>query len=213
LACEENVAVCAQRERRTICGIINCFLKVFPLFTGIVEKWGVQIKAMSLNRPAAKRNAEIRVLEDRVFPLEKVDLPDQCAQILAYWQICAERDHREIPRRRDIDPVELVAFLPSIALVDVMETLSRRDFRIRVLGTRLTRMFGEQTGKLISETPLSLRKVNVYDRVVLERSGFYVHGTLWFLGKGDCGYSELCLPLTNDRTEIDKILIFVEFKS
>src|SRR5258706_15842064 len=68
--------------------------------------------------------------------------------IHSYWQ--SKRNGRRMPSRADIVPAELTLPLPLILLADVLD--GGRDFRYRLLGTRLTPYFPKRaTGKTFTE--------------------------------------------------------------
>lgn len=67
-------------------------------------------------------------------------------QAYCYW--LSKCNAQRIPARRDIDPAEMVRFLPHVTLVDVLEPL---DFRFRLIGTAISdRQQGQQTGACFS---------------------------------------------------------------
>jgi hypothetical protein len=66
------------------------------------------------------------------------------ARVLAYWD--RKRGDRFAPRRADIDPADLVEFLPRIMLADVLR--EPLEFRYRLSGTGIAGVHGkDQTGK------------------------------------------------------------------
>jgi hypothetical protein len=65
-----------------------------------------------------------------------------------YWN--GKRGAREMPARRDLDPIEMRAFLPQVMLLDVID--GGRDFFCRVVGSDIRERIGfELTGHLLSE--------------------------------------------------------------
>jgi hypothetical protein len=68
--------------------------------------------------------------------------------LYSYWIL--KRGSRRMPRRSDIDPVEIPALLPSIFLVDIGGSPLR--FRFRLIGTAIcARWGGDETGKYLDE--------------------------------------------------------------
>src|ERR1044072_3402441 len=88
---------------------------------------------------------------------------------LAYWQRkCGER---HMPRRADIDPIEIPELLPFIRLVDVV---APGQYRYRVVGTEVEQMHGglKFNGRFVHEAlppVLAEHIVPVYDECVRER--------------------------------------------
>jgi hypothetical protein len=69
---------------------------------------------------------------------------------LSYWERI--RGSRAMPRRCDIDPVEIPRLLPFVMLVDVLE--NPRDFRFRLVGTEIDAITAVKLrGQRFSETP------------------------------------------------------------
>ena len=65
-----------------------------------------------------------------------------------FWQ--SKCRGREMPSRSDFDPAEMIAFLPGITLIDVVD--DARRFVYRLLGTREVAMRGnDATGKGVAE--------------------------------------------------------------
>ncbi|MBI1260554.1 MAG: PAS domain-containing protein [Rhizobiales bacterium] len=70
------------------------------------------------------------------------------AEIWAYWH--SKCQDGQIPARSDIHPRELVRHMPYIMLADSFN--NGADFRIRLMGTSLIEMIGEdRTGKTLRE--------------------------------------------------------------
>src|SRR5690554_3316287 len=68
----------------------------------------------------------------------------------SYWD--AKRAGRLMPSRLDIDPAEIVAFLPSIIILDVVSHAPLR-LRYRLVGTmEAEARGGDPTGKLVGES-------------------------------------------------------------
>jgi hypothetical protein len=118
--------------------------------------------------------------------------------LYAYW--IAKRGYRRMPRRADIDPIDIPNLLPSVFLVDVGGPPLR--FRYRLIGTAICgRWGGDATGKYLDKVDVDgdldtmLRQ---YTAVVetgtprfdvaefMTESGRYLH------------YRRLLLPLSED---------------
>ena len=84
--------------------------------------------------------------------------PSQLAFIRDYWQ--SQRGTAAMPRRRDVTPADMKAYLPHILLADVVR--GGEDFRYRVVGSQLQRYFsGNPTGMLMSDALMVFGAVNV----------------------------------------------------
>lgn len=70
------------------------------------------------------------------------------ARLIAYWH--QKRGQRTMPERKDIIPREIITLLPYTVIYDVLD--DGADFRVRVFGTALVELVGEErTGKRVSE--------------------------------------------------------------
>lgn len=68
--------------------------------------------------------------------------------LLAYWE--RKRGPRAMPRRADIDPLELKGHLGSLVIVEVLPEPHR--YRFRLVGTRVVEAYGrDSTGKTVEE--------------------------------------------------------------
>jgi hypothetical protein len=142
---------------------------------------------------------------------------DDIQALYRYWKTKA--GPRRMPARRDIDPLDLVALLPSIMLVDVLTppqdgaSPAHGHYVYRLVGTREVEMRGaDPTGKPIAThglggmTDLALRN---YDKVVrtkrpfLDRNedGIQVHHRFQDL---DCAF----FPLSSDGDRVDMVLVY-----
>src|SRR5882757_3298868 len=68
--------------------------------------------------------------------------------LLDLWR--AKADGRPMPQRSAITPRDLKDILPNILLVERTERGPSR-YRVRLVGTRLTEIIGEGTGKMLDE--------------------------------------------------------------
>lgn len=69
-------------------------------------------------------------------------------RLVGYW--AGKRGDAAIPRRADIDPVDIPTVLPDLWMIDVVGSPPR--FRYRLVGTRIaTRVDHDPTGKWVEE--------------------------------------------------------------
>jgi hypothetical protein len=70
-------------------------------------------------------------------------------RVLAIWREKAAG--RTMPLRIDMNARTLSPFLPHVIIVDVVESSDERRFRLRLMGTTITRMLGDHTGQFVDE--------------------------------------------------------------
>jgi hypothetical protein len=125
-------------------------------------------------------------------------------ELFDYWQ--RKRGERAMPRRQDVDPIDLRQMLPHIFLVDVEGQPAR--FRYRLVGTELTMIMGrELKGAYIDEMPFLFRKfaLPAYEEMIDRRTPSYkeVNALEAFF---TIRYKRLMLPLSENVTDINMIL-------
>ncbi len=131
-------------------------------------------------------------------------------EALGYWQ--AKAANRLMPARRDLDPTEMVAWLPHTLLVDVIYAPAAQrplDFHFRLVGTDVVERYGREfTGHRLSSLDLDGKVVeimNEYRRAVQQGSPQY------FIDEfvQDCGramhYERLLMPLSDDGRRINML--------
>ena len=147
-------------------------------------------------------------------PTSDAQLPDaHLRKALAYWQRkCGER---HMPRRADIDPVEMPELLPYVRLVDVA---APGQYRYRLVGTELEQMHGglKFTGRFVHEAlppPLADQVIPVYDECVRARQPVFLENT--FLAPDSERVARhsrvLFLPLSEDDQAVSMVLVVQVF--
>ena len=139
----------------------------------------------------------------------------ELAVIHSYWQ--SKRNGRRMPSRADIVPAELTLHLPQILLADVLD--GGRDFRYRLLGTRLTPYFPVQaTGKKFTEAlaPFGAATVAgtiaVYRSIVNEREAALIKGPGEYYHQEAKTFEAVLMPLSNDDLTASMIFGAFEFE-
>ena len=140
--------------------------------------------------------------------------PESLAFIRAYWK--RQRGAATMPRRRDISPSDMRAYLRHILLADVID--GGRDFRYRVVGTELQRYFkGNPTAKLMSEAlaPFGAdtvrRTIETYASAVARRAPLRIRGQGGLYGQSAKLFDALLTPLSDDGETPNMILGTFEF--
>lgn len=147
-------------------------------------------------------------------PPSDTQLPDaHLRKALAYWQ--RKRGEREMPRRADIDPVEMPDLLPYVRLVDVV---APGQYRYRVVGTEVEQLHGglKFTGRFVHEAlPPSLadRIIPVYDECVRERRPVLLENTFLAPDRERVARHShvLFLPLSEDDEAVSMVLVIQVF--
>ena len=136
--------------------------------------------------------------------------------LLNWWRQVNEETHR-LPSRKDFNPTAFQNTLPHLA---IFEPIYKDDELINcktvLIGTELTKVYGEATGELsstinneyVAQTVLSSTKECIRRREPLGVTAKAVSKELPFLRS----FALYC-PLSTDHTNIDKILVHVVFEN
>jgi hypothetical protein len=141
-------------------------------------------------------------------------LPDaHLRKALAYWQ--QKCGARHMPRRADIDPVEMPDLLPYVRLVDVV---APGQYRYRVVGTELEQLHGglKFAGRFVHEAlppPLADHVVPVYDECVRARRPVFLENTFLAPDRERVAryFRVLFLPLSEDDETVSMVLVIQHF--
>ncbi len=115
-----------------------------------------------------------------------------------------------LPGRGDIDPLEMVAFLPYVVLLDVERRAGTFRFRYRQVGTEVVSLFGyDPTGEYLDEAALPQRYPQVHGRLLsvaeTKRPHYAVQPVP--LPDRDSVYAEiLTVPMASDGETVDLLL-------
>ena len=147
-------------------------------------------------------------------PASDTQLPDPyLRKALAYWQ--RKRGERHMPRRADIDPVEIPDLLPYVRLVDVV---APGQYRYRVVGTEVEQLHGglKFYGRFVHEAlppPIAKQVIPVYDDCVRARRPVILENT--FLASDQERVARhsrvLFLPLSEDDETVSMVLVIQIF--
>ena len=128
-------------------------------------------------------------------------------KMLSYWE--SKRNGRAMPRRSDIDPAELVGFLPNLMLVDVVD--DERRFVYRLVGTGEVQVRGhDPTGKSVRDGYFAASPDEAmarYERVCNSCAPYYEVDNFQVVDRYVCE-ANLFMPLSDDDATVNKILVF-----
>ena len=122
--------------------------------------------------------------------------------LIRYWN--DKRGDRPMPRRAQIDPIEIPQLLPIVLIADVTSA----GVRMRLLGTEATSAYGQETrGCLVSE--IQFGEFTSYWRdafaLVAASAAPASAGGAFRTGNLSCGVEMVLLPLTNDDVAVSQI--------
>jgi hypothetical protein len=123
------------------------------------------------------------------------------------------RDGR-LPAKRDMDPVEMRAFLPHLVLTEVLR--DPLDFQYRIIGDAVAVRLGNNTGRRVRETALINLTSSAYDNycaVALSRQPQFLEGRAPTAFSQNRTYlmSRVHCPLSFDGAAVDHIISCMSF--
>ena len=136
-------------------------------------------------------------------------------ELLLNWWKQENEDKQHLPSRSDFNPVAFQEILPNIAIFEPIysdEKLS--DFITTLIGTKLTDVYGEVTGDLVSSFSNEYVVQTVFDtgKECLQRREPI--GVTSKAASSELPFSRsyaLYCPLATDHIHIDKLLVLVTF--
>ncbi|WP_179188722.1 PAS domain-containing protein [Kiloniella majae] len=133
-------------------------------------------------------------------------------QLYDYWD--TKRGDRFAPGRKDIDPIDFPCLLPNLCLYKVHRDPLR--YEATLMGTKVVEIWGiDYTGKFVEDIILG----PVYDQVTTQFKYVVTHkeptlhdlDASW-LDKDYIKYSRLMLPLSDNGTDVTRLLVSILLK-
>jgi len=138
-------------------------------------------------------------------------IPSGLEPIFRYWE--RKCGPRRMPRRTDIDPAEMVAFLPALMIVDVVA--DDRRYVYRLVGTRECQARGrDPTGRPVGEAFIGSSRESVlanYNHVSLTGTPHIDLKTVITTGERLDNSHVIFLPLSEDEQTVSQILVYTDF--
>ena len=130
-------------------------------------------------------------------------------ELYRYWDAC--RGTRLMPRRADIDPVDMRAWLARMTLIDV--DAAEQHFRYRLVGTEIVALRGfDPTGRRVEaawpQDDAQLVQA-AYRHVTEQKAAIFCHAAERWHFERDPVVGVMLLPLSNDGETVDQILGYV----
>jgi hypothetical protein len=133
-------------------------------------------------------------------------MPKTLVDIKAYWD--GKRGDRAMPRRADIEPLELREHLGWILITEVVGATPR--FRYRLVGSEIVNRLGrDSTKKYLDELYAAADYdtiVSSMRQVVASRRPMRMKGELWLSQRKSLSFEVIDLPLSENGVDVNMIL-------
>jgi hypothetical protein len=137
--------------------------------------------------------------------------PNLLERGLDYWD--SKRAGRRMPRRRDIDPLEIPQLLSHVVLIDVLR--DPLDFRYRLIGTAITARMGRDcTGEILSAQPHHGEGSAAWKslvRILDEKRPIVSHVAYVGINPWVSRYRDISMPLSEDDDAVNMIFGVLQF--
>jgi hypothetical protein len=152
--------------------------------------------------------AEREWLQGQICFMERSEITSHLiAELERHWD--SLRGDRPMPRRGEVDPIDLARWLPYISIMELHYDPFR--VRYRVVGTEVARISGEDfSNRWLDETGWSAQAIELnrllYVKVAETARPLYGLSTITFDGREDCVFEWVLLPLSNDNRTVTHCL-------
>lgn len=130
----------------------------------------------------------------------------------SYWH--SKKAGGRLPRRVDIDPVEIPRLMPHVVLLDVRRE-PETDFKYRLIGTYVAEnLYNDHTGSSFSEIEHQKAPSQIWQNCcrVVETGDAFIAGTPYVGPHQEFRRVEdVILPLADDGETVDCLLVFIEY--
>ena len=134
-------------------------------------------------------------------------------EIYAYWD--GKRRGRRMPSRADIDPAEMIPFLPNLILVDVVCT-EPLSLTYRLVGTREVEARGrDPTNSSVAENFYCRSREDAlanYQDVIERRAPLFDFDSKNSPHSRLSEHGSIFLPLSSDGKAVNKIMVYTVYK-
>jgi hypothetical protein len=166
--------------------------------------------AENFNRFAVQTDAPGRC--DVTLAFERPEL----VQAVSVWRDSAAG--RDMPLRRDMNAHTLKPFLPNVVIVDVVDGDAARRYQIRLIGTTVSRVLGDLTGKFLDEavvSPYRERWCAAVDTAVNAGCPIRLSGRLEYGGQDYIAMDIMLAPIgeRDDRPEAVLAVIYPKYSA
>lgn len=167
---------------------------------------------------AAAEHSDVVVPTD--FAVWRADVAPETSKAVRFVHQYFEdkKKGRTFNRRRDLNPPELAAYLPYITILEAIDdpdSSEQRiaDARFRLIGTKVSMLYGEATGKLVSEhhgEEILGRVRKIADFCVQEKCDAVGRSAALAHGRSSLEVTILYVPFSDDDIRVNQFLIFAD---
>ena len=155
--------------------------------------------------PAGQNDVrELAAVNFEAISMPRIALNHALKTVWEYWQ--DKRGQRQMPARKDIDPIDIPKVLPHILLLE----LAGERLRCRLIGSAVAEAYGgDQTGKFLDVmVPQQRYEVvrKIYDLVLTAARPLVGRSNFITADANELRVTRLLLPLSDDGLRVNMIL-------
>lgn len=164
-------------------------------------------------------------LSASVFEITEVtddtsDLTEGQKYLLDYFN--SKTKQKRLIKRADLNPVELVKYIPNIALYDVSydENGELNNIIARLLGTAISDFYGDLTGASVFSDVVKNASPDLQDRLLAQIKAALKHknaittiASASIESRTNIRILTLVIPMSTNGTDIDKIFQYLEVEA
>ena len=192
------------------------------VFYHTIFKQYQRVLPMLLDDPTAPHRDD---LKKSIFEITEVTedictLTESQKFILNYFK--TKTEGKRLVCRADLNPVEMVKYIPNIALFDLEydEQGNLSDIISRLLGTAISDFYGELTGISVFSDRVKDASPDLPDRLLAQvqaaikhRNAITTVASASFENSTDIRILTLVLPMSHNNSDLDKIFMYLEVAS
>lgn len=175
-------------------------------------------KISSFDTFAAVENRDAATPAD--FAVWRADVAPEISKAVRFVHDYFEnkKEGRTYNSRRDLNPADLAAYLPYITMIEAIDQDvdgEQRivDARFRLIGTKVAMLYGDATGKLVSEhhgEEILGRVRKIADFCVRDKTAAVGRSAALAHGRPSLEVTILYIPFSDDDERVNQLLIFAD---
>ncbi|MGO1118575.1 PAS domain-containing protein [Rhodovibrionaceae bacterium A322] len=134
--------------------------------------------------------------------------------LYSYW--LAKHHENDLPRREDLDPLDIPDLLADLALIEVVSQEGHATrLRFRLMGTHLALHLGRDlTGEWLDDLQIEGTadlNLSAHSKTIRERRVTFAKGQIQVQGRKPVDYTSIQLPLSDGENQVNMLVALYHF--